>query len=195
MIRIALQILVLGIVLISLPKVSAAESSKEQTEAIAKVKALGGILIVEKNFVTEVTLVYIKVNDNVIECLEKFSHLRKLTISLIDIKDAGIEHLSNLSQLEDLNLEYVEVTDTEMKYLNGLSQLQHLVINSNQVTDAKTGIAAWHYSPLSLPISGASLAVLSKVQLWRSLVEAFYERICRFFTVDRVFLCWINSVG
>ncbi len=103
-----------------------AESDAEQEAAIAAIKKLGGIVVVDEKRpgkpVVEVGLFFSHVADADLVHLKKMSQLQRLDLP-DRIGDAGLVHLTGLTELQTLQLGSSEVTDAGLEHVKGLTNL------------------------------------------------------------------------
>ena len=114
--RIALLILVLGLLVAFSPSGLAAGPNSEQARAIADIERLRGKVIYDY-----------KAPGRLVEAVD-FSGTK--------VTDAGLEHLKGLTTLQGLILAGTKVGDAGMEHLKGLTNLRWLVLSGTKVSDA-----------------------------------------------------------
>lgn len=77
----------------------------------------------------------IRVTDDDLEHIGKFTHLERLYLRHMPVTDAGMEHLRNLRHLRHLYLSYTQITDQSAEILAGFERLEKLRLLGTQVSD------------------------------------------------------------
>ena len=118
--------------------VRAAEPKLSQEEAVAKIKKLGGSVVVDEQKVGKpVKAVYLeatRVTDKELVLLKSLPSVILLYLTKTQVGDAGLAHLKELKNLRTLILDQTKVGDAGLAHLKELKKLQSLYLRKTQVT-------------------------------------------------------------
>lgn len=76
-----------------------------------------------------------KIDDKLLEKLERFPELRTLVVGCPQMTDKGLKHIAKLKHLECLIIYQCEITDGGIQNLKALSKLQTVGFHQTDVTD------------------------------------------------------------
>ena len=114
---------------------------KEQADAIAAIKKLGGRARLDSKSgeAVSVSLDATQITDAGLEHVKHLTSLQILDLTGTQITDAGLVHLRGMTGLGALMLRDTQITDAGLEHLKGLTSLEGLSLNNTQITD--TGLA------------------------------------------------------
>jgi len=81
----------------------------------------------------------IKVTDDDLACIARFTRLENLYLRHMPISDAGLKHLRDLRHIRQLYLSFTDITDDSAEILAGFEKLERLRLVGTRISDV--GIA------------------------------------------------------